>query len=465
MKKRNWIILISVLVVLAFGVAAKKAGWIGKTTKLEVSIEAVQKRTIVETVSANGKIQPEVEVKISADVSGEIVELHVKEGQKVQKGDHLLTINPDMIKAAADRVGAALNQAKANLANARARENQVKASFINIETSYNRSKKLYDQKAISDAEFDAAKAQFEGAKADLEAAKQTVIGSDFSVRSAEASLKEANDNLARTRIYAPTDGTISKLNVELGERVVGTAQMSGTELLRIANLNEMEVSVDVNENDIVRIHLNDTSDVDVDAYGDRKFKGIVTEISNSANNASIAANSADQVTNFTVKIRILRESYADLVDAEHPYLSPFRPGMSATVDVRTRSEVNVLTVPIMSVTTRTLKELKEKSEGKKSDEEPVNDEAPEEKSDEKDKTKVAVEDEVKEIVFVFEDGKVKPVEVKTGIQDNNYIQIISGLKEGQEVVSGPYSAISKVLKEGTEVEKTSADQLSKPKED
>ena len=228
MKKRTKIILISVAILIALGITAKKMGWLGKTPAIQVITEKVEKRTIVESVSANGKIQPEVEVKISADVSGEIVELKVIEGQKVQKGDHLLTINPDLIKSVADRVSAALSQAKANLANSRARENQVKASFINTETSYNRSKKLYDQKAISEAEFDASKAQFEGAKADMEAAKQTVIGADFSVRSAEASLKEANDNLARTRIYAPTDGTISKLNVELGERVVGTAQMSGT---------------------------------------------------------------------------------------------------------------------------------------------------------------------------------------------------------------------------------------------
>ncbi len=463
MKKRTWIILSVLFVFIVVGIAAKKAGWIGKPTALEVSVETVQKRTIVETVSANGKIQPEVEVKISADVSGEIVEMKVIEGQKVQKGDHLLTINPDMIKAVADRIAATVSQAKANLANSRARENQVKATFINIETSFNRSKKLYDQKAISDAEFDAAKAQYEGAKADMEAARQTVIGSDFSVRSAEASLKEANDNLSRTRIYAPTDGTVSKLNVELGERVVGTAQMSGTELLRIANLNEMEVRVDVNENDIVRIHLNDTSDVDVDAYADRKFKGIVTEISNSSNNSSVAVNSADQVTNFTVKIRILRESYADLVDTAHPYLSPFRPGMSATVDVRTHSEVNVLTVPIMSVTVRTLKELQTKSEGNREGEAPLNDEE-ESKPKTEEKEKTTAEEEVKEIVFVLENGKVKPVEVKSGIQDNNYIQILSGLKEGQEVVSGPYSAISKVLKEGTAVEKTSADKLNQRKE-
>ncbi len=459
MKKRTKIILVSVAILIALGITAKKMGWLGKAPSIQVITEMVEKRTIVESVSANGKIQPEVEVKISADVSGEIVEMKVIEGQKVQKGDHLLTINPDLIKSVADRVSAALSQAKANLANSRARENQVKASYINTETSYNRSKKLYDQKAISEAEFDASKAQFEGAKADLEGAKQTVIGADFSVRSAEASLKEANDNLARTRIYAPTDGTISKLNVELGERVVGTAQMSGTELLRIANLNEMEVSVDVNENDIVRIHLNDTSDVDVDAYQDRKFKGIVTEISNSANSSNAAMSSADQVTNFTVKIRILRESYADLLDPAQPNLSPFRPGMSATVDIKTHTEKNALTVPIIAVTTRTSEELKAKAEGKSDDEKEMNESASQEPE-----ASNAGEEDVKEIVFVLEDGKVRPIVVKSGIQDNTYIQILSGLKAGQEVVTGPYSAISKILKEGLEVEKTTPENLNQIKE-
>jgi HlyD family secretion protein len=433
--KRSYKILIALaIIIIVGGIIAKKAGWIGKSTAFEVSTEKATKRTIIETVSANGKIQPEVEVKISADVSGEIVELFVTEGQKVSKGDHLLTINPDLIRAAADRVAAALNQAKANLANSRARESQVKAAFVNTEITFNRTKSLYEKKAVSDAEFDAANAQYEGAKADLEAAKQTVIASEFSVRSAEASLKEANDNLARTRIYAPNDGTVSKLNVELGERVVGTAQMSGTELLRIANLNEMEVSVDVNENDIVRIHLNDTTMIEVDAYDDREFKGIVTEIANSANSSALGGNNADQVTNFTVKIRILRDSYTDLLDPETPHLSPFRPGMSATVEIRTQVKNNVLTVPIMSVTTRTAKEMAEGSDNKK-------DESNEETE----------EEEIKEIVFVISEGKATIKEVKTGIQDNNYIEIVSGLDATQEVVSAPYSAISKLLKEGTEV--------------
>jgi len=451
MKKSTKIILVAAAVLITVGIVAKKAGWIGKSTALEVVAEGVVNRTIVETVSANGKIQPEIEVKISADVSGEIVELHVIEGQKVNKGDHLLTINPDLIRAAADRVAAALNQAKANLANSKARELQVKAGFVNTELSFNRSKKLHDQKAISDAEFDASRAAFDGGKADLDAAHQTVMATEFAVKSAEASLKEANDNLGRTRIYAPTDGTVSKLNVELGERVVGTAQMSGTELLRVANLNEMEVSVDVNENDIVRIHLNDTTDIDVDAYGDRVFKGIVTEISNSAN-SSLTGNSADQVTNFTVKIRIIRESYKDLIDTTQLHLSPFRPGMSATVDIRTKVITNVMSVPIMSVTTRTAKELK----GDNSNSE-------EDKAKADEESKATVEDEVKEVVFVVKDGIAHAKVVTTGIQDNSFIQILSGLDKDDQIVASPYTAISKLLKEGSEVQLKTAEEINQRK--
>jgi HlyD family secretion protein len=454
MKKstRNILIIVGALIVL--GIIAKSAGWLGKKPGIEVAVEKASNRSITEVVSANGKIQPEVEVKISADVSGEIVELKVAEGQKVKKGDLLLTINPDLIQSAADRVAAALNQSRANLANAKARENQVKAVFTNIDESYKRSKKLFDQQAISASEFDAAKAQYEGAKADVEAAKQSVLAAEYAVNSAQASLKEANDNLGRTRIYAPTDGTVSKLNVELGERVVGTAQMSGTELLRIANLSEMEVSVDVNENDIVRIEMNDTANVEVDAYGERKFKGIVTEIANSSNTVGVTMNTSDQVTNFSVKIRILRESYTDLVDTARPHLSPFRPGMSATVDILTKTESNVLTVPIMAVTTRVIAGKEKKEEKNISDSEgeaQAIDNANE-------------EGEVEEVVFVYSEGKVRKVRVKTGIQDNDFIRILSGLKGGEEVISAPYSAISKILKDSMDVVLVEAAQLYTKKE-
>ncbi len=425
MKKRTKILLIIAGALIVLGIIGKMAGWFGKKPGVEVAVEKAALRDITEMVSANGKIQPEVEVKISADVSGEIVELHVKEGQKVQKGQHLLTINPDLIQSAADRVAAALNQTKANLANAKARENQAKANFVNAEQSFNRSKKLRDQQAISAAEYDAAVAQFESAKGELEAAKQSVFAAEFAVNSAQASLKEANDNLNRTRIYAPTDGTISKLNVELGERVVGTAQMSGTELLRIANLSEMEVSVDVNENDIVRIQLNDTANVEVDAYGDRIFKGIVTEIANSSKTAGDVMNTGDQVTNFSVKIRILRSSYQDLLDTAQAHLSPFRPGMSATVDILTETQKNVIAVPIMAVTTRA--------------------------SDDSTKKSDSGIDELDEVVFVHQNGKIRKLKVKTGIQDMNHIRILEGIKVGDEVIAAPYTAISKLLRDSMDV--------------
>lgn len=449
MKKRTRNILIGVVAIILLVIIAKSAGWIGKKPGVEVAVEKVALRSITERVSANGKIQPEVEVKISADVSGEIVELLIKEGQKVTKGQHLLTINPDLIQSAADRVAAALNQAKANLANTKARENQAKATFVNIELTFKRTKKLFEQKAISEQEYDAAKAQFEGAEADLEAARQSVVGAEYAVRSAEASLKEARDNLNRTRIYAPTDGTVSKLNVELGERVVGTAQMSGTELLRIANLNEMEVSVDVNENDIVRLSLNDTALVEVDAYGDRQFKGLVTEIANSSNTVGAVMSTSDQVTNFSVKIRILRESYSDLLDTLNPHLSPFRPGMSATVDILTHTEKDVISVPIMAITTRAVKKEDSGKAAKANNENSEESEASE---------------EVEEVAFVHEAGKLKKVKVKTGIQDNDFIQVLSGLKVGDEVVSAPYSAISKVLKDSMTVQVVDAASLYTKKE-
>jgi HlyD family secretion protein len=442
--KKKYIIWIGIVVLLLIVVlVAKNAGWIGKKTALEVTVEKAEKRTIIETVSATGEIQPEVEVKISADVSGEIVELLVKEGQKVKKGDHLLTINPDLIKAAADRVAAALNQSKAGLANARARENQVKSAFLLAENNFKRIKKLYEQKAVSEAEYDQLKTQYESGLADMEAARQTTIAAEFSVKSAEATLKEANDNLNRTRIFAPTEGTISKLNVELGERVVGTAQMSGTELLRIADLREMEVNALVNENDIVRVHPGDTSTVEVEAFSGRKFKGVVTEIarsSASATGVAAAANTGDKVVNFMVKIRILRSSYSDLLDTAKVDYSPFFPGMNATVDIHTRTEKNVISVPIMAVTIRSADDLSGTDMKK-----------PESPSDQADKI---ADENMKEVVFLFENGKTRMVEVKTGIQDNNFIQIISGISAGQDVVSGPYSAVSKTLANGTVAEQT-----------
>ena len=420
-KKNNLIkyLIIAVVVLIAFAITGKKMGWIGGVANQKVAIEKVEQRTIVETVSASGKIQPEVEVKISSDVSGEIVSLMVIEGQKVKRGQLLCKIRPDIYESYLDRASAALNTSKANLANAEAR-------FIQTEQAYERNLKLIKDKIISEADFEVIKSNYLSSKADVQAAK-------FNVKSAEASVKEAKDNLFKTTVFSPVDGTVSKLNVELGERVLGTSQMTGTEIMRIANLNSMEVSIDVNENDINRLSIGDTAIVEVDAFLDKKFKGIVTEI---ANSASVVGASADQVTNFPVKIRVLPESYASLNSKDKNMPSPFRPGLSATVEIQTEKTSNILTIPIQSVTTR------------------------EDSTDNTTNTDSKVPAfGIKEFVFVVEGNKVKKIAVKTGIQDDMYIEIKSGLKAGQEVVVAPYLAISKLLKEGMQIEKVSKEDL------
>ena len=408
--------------------------------ELKVSTEQPVLREITEIVTANGKIQPEIELKISSDVSGEIIEMKVKEGDRVKKGDLLCRIKPDIYESSMEKMNAAVNSSKAGMQNAYALVAQAKATLANIESVYNRNKKLYEQKAISLQEYEGSLAQFETAKANVKAAEESAKGSEFNIKSAEASLREANTNLTKTYIYAPVDGTVSKLNKEQGERVVGTATMEGTEIMRLANLNEMEVSVDVNENDIVRVHLKDFALIEVDAYGDRKFNGVVTEIANSANTNT--GLSAEQVTNFTVKIRIIQESYKDLITPENP--APFRPGMSAAVDIQTKTVKNALSVPILAVTTRidSSKLAKETSTEKNGLQ--VTDLNLEKKEQEK---------EIKpdEVVFVLRDNEARLIKVKTGIQDNNYIQIIEGLDPKDQVISAPYAAVSRELKDKSKV--------------
>jgi HlyD family secretion protein len=437
-KKKSILIYvgIGVVVLLVVLVAGKKAGWFGADNLESVSVEKASNRTIVETVSASGKIQPEIEVKISPDVSGEIIALYVKEGDKVKKGQLLVKIRPDVYESYLDRATASLNNTKANLANSEAR-------FVQAEQAFKRNQKLHNDKVISDADFEQIKSNYMVAKADVEAAR-------FNIKSAEASVKEAKDNLFKTTIFSPVDGTVSKLNVEEGERVVGTTQMSGTEMMRIANLNSMEVNVDVNENDINRLSLGDTATIEVDAFIDKKFKGIVSEIANSAN---VVGTSADQVTNFSVKIRVLPESYAYLMkDKSMP--SPFRPGLSATVDIQTEKISNILTIPIQSVTTR--------DDTTDIDKSPVMKLAKKEEDKDKEKAKTETKStEFFEYVFVVESGKVKMQLVKTGIQDDQYIQVLSGLKDGQEVVTAPYLAISKKLKNGSLVKVVKEDELFK----
>lgn len=431
-------LIIGLVILIVLLIVARKAGWMGHESANKVSVEKSARRTIVETVTASGKVQPVTEVKISPDVSGEIVELAVKEGDPVKKGQFLLKIKPDLYESALDRSVAALNSAKANLASTRARLEQTQAQFNQTELSFTRNRKLYDQGAISQVEYENTLASYQMGIADLNAARQSVKAGEFSVASGDATVKEANENLNKTSIYAPVDGTISLLNVELGERVVGTEMMAGTELLRIANLDEMEVIVDVNENDIVKIGLNDTADIEVDAYLNMKFTGLVTSIANSATTTGL---SADQVTNFRVKIRILPSSYAELISERNKF--PFRPGMSANVDIRTKTAGNVLCIPLLAVTTRpdTTQQMKDITARTDSD------------SGESSKTGL------QEVVFVFKDGKAVKKVIKTGVQDASYIEVVEGLNDGEEVISAPYSLISKILKDGMSVVKVDKKEL------
>jgi HlyD family secretion protein len=429
---RNVLIAVVILVILA--VVANKMGWIGKSKTIQVAVTKVEQKSIIETVSASGKIQPEMEVKLSPEVSGEIVELTVKEGDAVKKGQLLCRIKPDILVSGYERTVASYNAQKATVASSQQQLIQSEANFKNIEARFKRNESLFKDKVISASEFDAARAEYLSAKANLESARQSVVGAKFGLQQSGAVVKEASDNLARTSIYAPVDGIVSKLLIEKGERVVGTAQMSGTEIMTIANLNSMEVNVDVNENDINRLSLGDTAIIEVDAFLDKKFKGIVTEIASSAN---VVGTSADQVTNFAVKVRIIAESYGDL-GGKDGRISPFRPGLSATVDIQTERKAGLI-VPIQSVTIR--EEEKSKSA--------VENKGPNVAADEK---KEKAKPKAKEYVFVVEAGKVKQVQVTTGIQDDLNIIIKSGLKAGQQVVSAPYAAISKTLKDKMEVE-------------
>lgn len=423
MSKTLKIILIVTGLLLVVLVLGKSMGWFGKKGNIkEVEIKKVALFDIVETVSATGKIQPEVEVKISSEVSGEILDLPFKEGQQVNKGDLLVRVNPDLIQSAVSRSQATYQNIKATLEQAEATLKQAKAD-------YDRNKLLFEKGVISKSEWDRSIASYETAVAGKSSAY-------YSVQSAAASVNEAKDNLSRTEIYAPMSGTISLLNVELGERVVGTQQMAGTEILRVANLNNMEVEVDVNENDIVKVQIGDSTIVEVDAYLKKEFKGIVTEIANSA----AGTLTADQVTNFRVKVRILEESYADLMEGKPEHFSPFRPGMTATVDIITSKRNNIVAVPISSIVIKT-----DTSSVKKSYEKTPSDD-------------IKPENEEKfECVFIAENGEAKLRVVKTGIQDDTNIEVTSGLEEGDEIITGPYNVVSKTLKPGDKVENMDKD--------
>ena len=401
-KNIKWILLFAIVVIIGLIIYGSK----NKKNIISVTTETVSKKTITEVIPANGKIKPVVEVKISPDVSGEIIELNFKEGDPIKKGDLIIKIKQDVYISMRDRAEASLNSIKAQLT-------QMMAQYNQIELNYQRNKTLFEQKAISESDYESALSQYEVVKEQMKAA-------EFNVKSASASLKEAQENLIKTTIYAPMDGIISKMSVERGERVVGTSQFAGTEMLRIANFKDMEVLVDVNENDIIRIKPNDTTTIEVDAYPDRKFTGIVTQIANSAKNIGSAL---EQVTNFEVKVYILPESYSDLVNAGK---NPFRPGMSASVSIQTAKKSDILTIPIQAITTRAdlLSDTTKKSLGG---------------------------NEVVEQVFVMKGDTLEVRKITTGIQDLNNIEVLTGIKDGDVVVTGPYAAISKTLKSGSKV--------------
>jgi len=412
-KKLLTILLITTVLLIVLVVAGKKAGWLGNEYTYKVSVEKPQRRKIMELVTANGKVQPETEVKISPEVSGEIVEITIEEGDAVKQGDLLVRIKPDTYVSLVERAEASLNSARAQFANARAGLAQIKAKFNKADRDYTRSRQLWEDQTISEAEYETALSNFEMAEAEMEAANQSVLSAKYAVESARASLKETRENLQKTSLYAPMSGTVSRLNVEVGETVVGTMQMAGTELLRIADLNRMEVKVDVNENDIIKVELNDTCMVEIDAYMGRTFDGVVSEI---ANSASIEGASTDQVTSFEVKVYLLKSSYEDLIREGNPY--PFRPGLSATVDIKTQIKEDALSVPIQAVTTR---------------------------------PDTTSQEALNEVVFALSGDSVRVTSVTTGIQDNQYIEILKGLTPDQQVVVAPYSDIASRLQDRDKV--------------
>ncbi|MBK6903128.1 MAG: efflux RND transporter periplasmic adaptor subunit [Saprospirales bacterium] len=468
MAKRNrsnlWLYILIGLTVVVIGIVAWRNN--SKPKGEKVSIEKVEKRTIREMVSASGKVFPVTEVKISSDVSGEVVELYVEEGDSVVVGQLMARIDPDAYQSQVERGVAGVNTAKSQAANAlssvetlRAQREQVVAQLNNAREIHKRNEKLHKEGVISDADFESSQsnllsleANLRSAEASIRASEQGAKAAEYSVKSAEAGLKELQTSLKRTTLYAPMGGIVSMLNVEKGERVVGNALMAGTEVVRIANLYKMEVQVEVSENDIPRVSLGDPVDIEVDAYIGRKFKGKVTQIANSANNASSIAGVAltsDQVTNFVVKIDIDRASYKDLISPTSPY--PFRPGMSASVDINTNTLENVLSIPIQAVTTREKKEIEG---GKKS----------EPKKEEEGTPVLTADEEALEVVFVVSADTVKLLVVKTGIQDDSYIELLSGVEEGDEVVTEPYEAIARKLKRGDKVIVVDKDELYKDKE-
>ncbi|MEO6327542.1 MAG: efflux RND transporter periplasmic adaptor subunit [Ginsengibacter sp.] len=441
-KKLKWIIFLLIIVIILL-VVLKKTGAIGKEEGIKVSTEKAAKRTIIETVNASGKVYPVVEVKMSPDISGEIVELNVEEGDSVKKGQVLARIYGDIYATQRDQAAAAVSQQQAQVANASASIGATKAQLEQAQKTYDMQKQLFDEKVISQNEFITADAALKSANANYNAAMQGIRGGVASVQGARAALAKANKDISRATLVSPMEGVVSLLNVKKGERVVGSSMMAGTEMMRIADLNEIEVRVDVGENDIPKVHLGDSASVDIDAYYNRKFAGIVTQIASSntgAANQSALTTTSTEVTNYKVYIRLLPQSYKDLVDPNKPKAFPFRPGMSASADIKTKTHENRLAVPINAVTTRDKNDtLPNKNHTENKSEKPSNDVA---------ETGTPNTDDLEEVVFVVQKNmKVRKVKVRTEIQDINYIEVLSGLKVGDEVITSPYDVVSKTLKD------------------
>ena len=452
-KTLKWILIGVGILIVVMVIGKMMSG--GDKGGTKVSTEKVSKRTIVETVNASGKIFPEVEVKISPDVAGQITELNVEEGDSVKKGQVLARIYADIYALQRDEAASRVNQSAATVDNSRAALEALKATLDQAKQALDRNKTLYEQKVISKSELEQYEVNHLSAQANYNAAQQNIKGLRAGVQSSQTGLSKANKDLSRTTIVAPMNGVISSLKVKKGESVAGNAFNVGTEMMTVADMSVLEVRVDVGENDIVKVNIGDSVDVEVDAYNNRKFKGVVTQIASStgAPGAMQGAQTND-VTNYEVRIRLDPASYSDLIDPAKPKKFPFRPGMNASADIKTRRKDNVLAVPITSVNARVQGSDQSVADKKKEDEKKKPDEDPMEE------TTLSAENELEEVVFILQpDGKVKKQVVRSGIQDINYIEIVDGLKEGDEVVAGPYNAISKTLKDGMKVKVVPKDKL------
>ena len=452
-KTVKWILIgmaVLIVVLVVWKVAAGPSD-----TGLKVSVEKISKRTIIESVNASGKVYPEIEVKVSPDISGEIIELNVQEGDSVTKGQVLARIYADVYSAQRDQASAQVSQSQATVANSAANLEALRAQLQQDKQTYDRNKQLFDEKVISQAELEQFETRYRTSQAQLNAAQQNIRSLQAGVQGTRTQLDMANKNLGRATLVAPMNGVVSMLNVKRGERVVGTAQMAGTEMMRVADMSKLEVRVDVGENDIVKVSIGDEADVEVDAYNNRKFKGVVTQIASSTSRAASGVTSND-VTNYEVHIRLDPMSYADLMDPGQPKRFPFRPGMNASADIKTTKKENVVAVPITAVAARVKgsdQNIDQKKKENKRDTENEGEENMDVRSD-----------ELEEVVFIVnKEGKAEKRVVTTGIQDISYIEIRSGLKEGEEIVAGPFTAVSKTLKTGTKVKVVEKEKLFEKK--